>query len=127
MKNTRLKSALNGRTLNPINPSQNSHRRLGGMLSPTVSALNAHFRITTNEDGYPVSQNAKSSNKINRASGTLPVWVNSGRIVDFARIRTKSAVKDPVRPTTAKTNNTSHAAYKQGPLSQGTAQMQTTS
>ena len=64
---------------------------------------------------------------INRASGTLPVWVNSGRVIDFARIRTKSAVKDPVRPTTAKTNNTSHVGYKHGALSQGTAPMQTNS
>ena len=90
-------------------------------MSPTVSALNAKYKITTNEDGYPISQNARSTIKINKASGTLPAWINSGRVVDFARIRAKSAVREPLRPTTAKTNHTSQGAYKRGPLSQGTA------
>jgi len=56
MNNTRLKSALNGRSHNPVNSGNplESNRRTGELRSPTVSGQNYKNRIMTNEDGYPV-------------------------------------------------------------------------
>jgi len=48
----------------------------------------------------------------------LPAWVNTGKVVDWTKIRTQESAKQSIRPTTAKTNSTS-INRRGGPLSQG--------
>ena len=57
MKNTRLKSALNGRSTNLMNSGhlgENARQTTKSFLSPTASVVPVKNHITTNEDGYPV-------------------------------------------------------------------------
>jgi len=58
MKNTRLKSAINRRTITKMHPGQDLTGKLEAIMFPTN-------KITTNEDGYPVIKNTRSHSKIN--------------------------------------------------------------
>jgi hypothetical protein len=101
------------------------------MESPDATEIEQKIRFkSTQEDdfSYPVFNKTRSAIRFNKQSGTLPAWVNSGRVVDTNFRRSSSLLKHE-RPMTAKTAKTmTTSANIRGGLSHRTGtQMMTTS
>ena len=100
-RTTRLKSALHGKqnpllshtnvnfTGNSVIPrviTQKQNKTVQRMESPDATEIEQRIRFKStqgDDSSYPVFNKTRSALRFNKQSGTLPTWVNSGRVVDY--------------------------------------------